>query len=176
MSKSHEHARLMLEKAAEDLYVLDLLIADTGAPDAVIGFHAQQAVEKAIKAVLSDRGVEYPRTHDLAGLAGLARGDGVPGPPDEADLDLLTPYGAPLRHEPDAHPKSENALDRTWAAGVVQRTLAWAENLLRRPGENRRGALAPMKPLGNTARGHPDVLCLNCRPGGLDPVTYRVIR
>jgi HEPN domain-containing protein len=141
MNRSHEYAGILIARARDDRVMMGTLMNAPDSPDWGVGFHAQQAVEKAIKAVLSDRGVEYPRTHDLAGLAGLVRGEGVPGPPDEADLDLLTPYGAPLRYEPDAHPRSENALDRTWAAGVVQRTLAWAENLLRRPGENRGGHL-----------------------------------
>lgn len=34
-------------------------------------FHAQQCVEKLMKAVLIDRGVSPPRTHDLLALASL---------------------------------------------------------------------------------------------------------
>ena len=40
--------------------------------DDVVGYHAQQAVEKAIKAVLVLCGIDFPRTHDLDFL--LARG------------------------------------------------------------------------------------------------------
>jgi HEPN domain-containing protein len=33
--------------------------------DAIVGFHARQAVEKAIKAVFAAREVEYGKTHQL---------------------------------------------------------------------------------------------------------------
>ncbi len=34
-------------------------------------FHAQQAAEKAIKALLIDRDIEFPYIHDIAGLFAL---------------------------------------------------------------------------------------------------------
>ena len=37
----------------------------------IFGFHAQQAVEKALKAWVSFIGVEYPRIHDLEELLKL---------------------------------------------------------------------------------------------------------
>jgi len=37
---------LMLDKAAQDEYVLDKLLADDDAPVEIFGFHAQQAAEK----------------------------------------------------------------------------------------------------------------------------------
>lgn len=39
--------------------------------DSIFGFHAQQVVEKSLKAWLSGIGAEYPKTHDLSLL--LAR-------------------------------------------------------------------------------------------------------
>lgn len=38
-----------------------------GITDGVLGFHTQQAVEKALKAVLAVNGVEFPYSHDLNG-------------------------------------------------------------------------------------------------------------
>ncbi|MCC7277407.1 MAG: HEPN domain-containing protein [Chromatiaceae bacterium] len=58
-----EHARALLARARDDRYVVCQLGADQEAPAWVLGFHAQQAVEKALKAVLSGTGLEYPRTH-----------------------------------------------------------------------------------------------------------------
>lgn len=135
MNRSREYARTLLRKARDDAWMLAQLIGKSEAPDWGLGFHAQQAVEKAIKAVLSDRGVEFPRTHDLAELTELARGAGVSEPPDGADLDLLTPYGAPVRYEVAADVGLERGLDRNWATGVVQRTLSWAQDLLGTKGE-----------------------------------------
>jgi len=40
-------------------------------PDAILGFHAQQAVEKLIKALLSQPGVPFELTHNLARLESL---------------------------------------------------------------------------------------------------------
>jgi HEPN domain-containing protein len=45
--------------------------------DEVFGFHAQQAVEKALKAWLTLKGIEYPKTHDLASLLHLLQGSGA---------------------------------------------------------------------------------------------------
>ncbi len=40
-------------------------------------FHAQQTVEKCLKAILVDRNIEFPRVHNIAYLFGLLPGDGV---------------------------------------------------------------------------------------------------
>lgn len=34
----------------------------------VLGFHAQQAVEKLLKALLCEKGLKFPRTHDIESL------------------------------------------------------------------------------------------------------------
>jgi hypothetical protein len=44
--------------------------------DEIFGFHAQQAVEKALKAWCAHRGITYPLTHDLSELLSLLREDG----------------------------------------------------------------------------------------------------
>jgi HEPN domain-containing protein len=66
-----EVAGLLLQKAREDLSAAQALIATEDQADHVIGFHLQQAVEKALKSVLADRAVEIPRTHDLGYLVEL---------------------------------------------------------------------------------------------------------
>ena len=65
---SHDHALLLLSKARADKLVLDKLADDSEIADDVIGFHAQQAVEKLLKAILANRNVEYPRAHDMERL------------------------------------------------------------------------------------------------------------
>jgi HEPN domain-containing protein len=40
-------------------------------------FHAQQCVEKYLKALLVTRGLTFPRTHDLAALSDLCRQAGI---------------------------------------------------------------------------------------------------
>jgi hypothetical protein len=41
----------VLDKAAQDEFVLNVLVPHPQSPDEAIGFHAQQAVEKTVKAV-----------------------------------------------------------------------------------------------------------------------------
>ena len=130
MPESREHALALLQKARDDRYVLERLAEDPQAPLWTIGFHAQQAVEKALKAVLTDQGTEYPYTHNLSALVKLLEGAGVATPADAAVFPRLTPYGAPLRYEPPVGKQQESHLDPSWATGLVKRTLAWAEDLL----------------------------------------------
>lgn len=55
--------------ARRDRTTLTLLAGIAEAPMAPVGFHAQQAVEKALKAISGSRGIEAERTHDLVALA-----------------------------------------------------------------------------------------------------------
>ena len=59
-----------LDKARRDLCLAERLASDGSFPDAAC-FHAQQAVEKLLKAALIARAVPIPRTHDLVHLDGL---------------------------------------------------------------------------------------------------------
>ena len=54
-------------------------------------FHAQQAIEKSLKAVLFAIEIEFGRTHDLIKLAQLARSKGVSLPIPDGELRKLNP-------------------------------------------------------------------------------------
>ena len=73
MSLLLDHAWGLLARARDDLYVVRRLAAEPDVPGWVLGFHAQQSVEKALKAVLSAAGITYPRTHNLVMLVELLR-------------------------------------------------------------------------------------------------------
>ena len=60
-----DHARLMLRMAGNDLKALQGMLDVTTFVTEIFGFHAQQAVEKSLKAWLSLVVVYYPRMHDL---------------------------------------------------------------------------------------------------------------
>lgn len=68
-----EHFELLLAKAAQDEYTLEVLLLHPEVSDEVFGFHAQQAAEKLLKAAITAAGAEYPRSHRLAELIDLAR-------------------------------------------------------------------------------------------------------
>jgi hypothetical protein len=65
-------AQILLIKAAEDETALH---AD-GIPESILGFHAQQAVEKLIKALLSQLTVPFELTHNLGRLQTALNGAG----------------------------------------------------------------------------------------------------
>lgn len=100
MNRSREYALVLLQKARDDLYVLERLATDADAPTWSVGFHAQQAVEKALKAVLAARSVEFPRTHNLAQLLDLLREQGLPPPRGWAEPAAVDPLrrDLALRH------------------------------------------------------------------------------
>lgn len=52
-------------KAEEDIKAGKILLESGDYPSAVVCFHAQQAVEKYLKAFLTEKGIEFRRTHDL---------------------------------------------------------------------------------------------------------------
>ena len=59
-----DQARLLQRKAAQDLAVLDRLLNDAAIDDETLGYHAQQAAEKLIEALLALHGHDYPRSHN----------------------------------------------------------------------------------------------------------------
>ncbi len=91
-------------------------MADAEVPDRIVGFHAQQAVELFLKAVLSLQGVGYERTHDIERLASLLSAGGVEPPPDVDELAQLTPWAVERRY---GDPFEPEPLDRQWALRLV---------------------------------------------------------
>jgi HEPN domain-containing protein len=98
MAGQSELAAELLELAADDEAAARALISAGSVTESIIGFHAQQTVEKALKATLASRGVEFPFSHDLARLMELCDSAGVPLPSALDDVDRLTPYGVRLRY------------------------------------------------------------------------------
>jgi hypothetical protein len=107
ISPSYSPAQILLIKAAEDEKALAL----DDLPEAIVGFHAQQAVEKLIKALLAQLNIPFEKTHDLARLKKLldAAGESLPLTPMQlGDLndfsvfyryDLLFQFAVPERED-----------------------------------------------------------------------------
>ena len=116
-----EVAELFLRKAASDLSAARSLPRDADQHDDVVGFHAQQAVEKSLKAVLAARSSEIPRTHDLDLLTRLA----APGPrelPNElSGAKELSPWAVATRYD-----DIDAAFDRGAALQMAENSLIWA--------------------------------------------------
>ncbi len=88
----------LLALAREDLASAEALDRDERVSDSPVGFHAQQAVEKCLKAAIASRGLEFPFTHDVGLLMQLCEDAGFELPADLAEADRLTPYAAALRY------------------------------------------------------------------------------
>lgn len=121
-----DEARLFVAKAGEDEYVLDRLLEDPGAPEAVLGFHAQQAAEKLLKAALFLVGAAPPRTHNLAELMDRAAESGLALPAECESLRWLTPYAVLYRYEGDAEGDGEELARHETREGL-RRLRAWVE-------------------------------------------------
>lgn len=82
MTPQREEAARLLRLAGRDQAAFVALIGAPGVSAAVAFFHAQQAAEKALKAVMCLHALEYRRTHDLEELAGqLADAGQAPASP-----------------------------------------------------------------------------------------------
>lgn len=112
-----------MEKVDDDLEAMSVLSAAGRAP-AIIGFHAQQAAEKALKALLVHRGEHYPKTHDLLVLARLTQ------TPDDVfhACEILSPaYVASRYPEIQAVPDLEEARE---LEGLAKEVVAWVRRQL----------------------------------------------
>jgi len=118
-------ARLLLAKAAQDQLVVEKLLLDGDVADEVIGFHAQQAAEKLLKAILAARGVRVRRTHDLAELLDLCTDAGAALPDWLEACRELTPFAVQFRYELPV--PGSASLDRSAALSLLRRLRAWCQ-------------------------------------------------
>jgi HEPN domain-containing protein len=116
-------ARVLLQRAAEDIVLVQRVASDMDIADAIVGFHAQQAVEKSIKAVLAARDVEYGKTHQLNYLVRLLVGEGLNPPSSVIEADELSPWAVEFRYETESEP----ALDRPGMLGLIEDVRRWAD-------------------------------------------------
>lgn len=94
-------------------------------------FHAHQAVEKSLKAVLVAEGIPFPRTHNLKILLELLPPEPCL-PADVADVAKLTDYAVSARYPGIEEPVSEEEYRE--AVRLAQKVVEWAEDALGRAG------------------------------------------
>jgi HEPN domain-containing protein len=129
MDKSTERALSLLRKAREDYHAAACLAADLDASLWTVGFHAQQAVEKAVKAALMGRGVRYPFTHDIAALLKLAHQAGLQLPSGSDDMPYLSPFGTLFRYEDEEWGLPET-LNQEHFLGWAEKAVEWAGTII----------------------------------------------
>lgn len=123
--EGEEYAFVLLRRSENDAEALRVLAEAHAVGDEILGFHAQQAVEKALKAVLVSRTVEFPRTHDLDFLLDVASQAGIAVPPEIVDSSWLTPWAAQLRYDAGDAP-----LDHARAIAAATFATAWARSAI----------------------------------------------
>jgi HEPN domain-containing protein len=118
------HARSNLARCRSDRRLPDVLFED-------LCFDAQQAAEKAVKAVLVSKGRRFPKTHDLAELLDLVATTGTEVPPDVLEAKRLTPYAVAGRYPGVSEDASEE--DYREALETAEEPVAWAQRLVAGP-------------------------------------------
>ncbi|HEX9974874.1 MAG TPA: HEPN domain-containing protein [bacterium] len=109
----------------------DLEIARIEPPPAVmlegLCFHAQQAAEKAIKAVLIANSKPFPKTHNISTLLDLLP-DNLNIPDEVQEATILTDYSVMTRYPGAIEPVEE---DEYWhAIHLAAAVVSWAQKLL----------------------------------------------
>jgi len=125
MSSEPAQPARLLALAREDLAVARL-IERAGLSPVALGFHAQQTVEKSLKAVLAAREGSFPFTHDIEALIELCEGAGLELPADVQGAEALSPYAGATRYGL-GDPATVAPAD---AIRCAERTVGWAEALV----------------------------------------------
>jgi HEPN domain-containing protein len=119
-------ARVLLQRATDDITLVRRVADDMEIADAIVGFHAQQAVEKSIKAVLAARDIEYGKTHQLNYLVGQLTENGLDLPSSVIEADELSPWAVEFRYETNPEP----SLDRIATLRLIEDIWRWANTVI----------------------------------------------
>jgi HEPN domain-containing protein len=91
-------------------------------------FLAQQAAEKALKAVYQSRGLPFRYTHDLEELGKGLEDGGIEIPSEVKEAIVLTRYAVETRYPGTVEPITEE--EYLEAISLAEGVVAWAEKIL----------------------------------------------
>jgi HEPN domain-containing protein len=89
-------------------------------------FHAQQAAEKAVKALLIKHGVEFPYVHDLSELLTLLEQKGIDFPETVKQGEKLTRFAVFTRYPGIASPVSHEEYEE--ALNLAEEIVHWVQD------------------------------------------------
>jgi HEPN domain-containing protein len=92
-------------------------------------FQAQQAAEKAIKAVYISRNVAFPYIHDISQLLAVLEKESVVIPHDIKTASMLTLYAAQTRYPGLENPVSDDEYHQALVS--AERVVVWAEKTIK---------------------------------------------
>ncbi|MCX6911469.1 MAG: HEPN domain-containing protein [Verrucomicrobia bacterium] len=118
-------AQEWLVHADGDLHYARLGQKDADALESLIVFHAQQAIEKALKAVLVGDEVDFPKTHDLEQLVEIIEDAGIAWPAGLNKVLEFTSFATQGRYPGFDDPITEADVEE--AIAMAERVLVWAK-------------------------------------------------
>ena len=127
--RQQELAQLLLQKAAQDLEAVKSLSDSKNVADEIVGFHAQQTIEKALKAALTRIGVEFSFTHDLLTLFQQVAESGIKAPTGPEAVDGLTAFAVQFRYAL----YDDEPFDRQAAIQLATTYVEWARVIVELP-------------------------------------------
>lgn len=130
MTIANEEVAMLLRLANQDRLAFLTLCANPEIEMRVVGFHAQQAIEKFLKATLVARGKVFAPTHDLAKLAQAIEGAGVALPVAVGALKRLNPYAVAFRYDD----RDINTVTRVEISALVDNIASFVKTTLGGPG------------------------------------------
>lgn len=108
-----------------DLRLAKISLKDTQILPEDCTFHAQQCAEKALKALLIAKSIEYPRTHSLEVLVGLLNERGMQIPETIDQAYILTQYAVQTRYPGEWEPITRHEARK--AMELAEYILVWVE-------------------------------------------------
>jgi HEPN domain-containing protein len=121
--KWDEQFEHLLRRAVADEQAMKVL-AQAGADPQIIGFHAQQASEKFLKAFLSHHRITYGRSHDLRVLLDLVEKHVQVVPKEVEEVCQLGPYAVEFRYQ-DIPSGAETQPSAQWMIERVESVRDW---------------------------------------------------
>jgi HEPN domain-containing protein len=116
-----------MRHARSDLDIARMVEEERIAPE-ILAFHAQQAAEKALKALLVQRQVEFPRLHVIGLLLKLCQENGYEGTESLANAVTLTHYAVVTRYPGEAEAVTRQ--EAREAFELADLVLSWVETQL----------------------------------------------
>jgi len=116
-------ARSNLARAREGSQIAGVYFED-------LCFDAQQAAEKALKALLIHRAVRFPYIHDLAELFGLVEQAGQEAPSTVRQAARLTRYAVVTRYPGLLEPVTREEYEE--AVALAEEVVRWVQGVIER--------------------------------------------
>ncbi len=113
-----QHAHSNLRIAERGTRLKGVLLED-------LCFNAQQAAEKALKAVCVQRQVDFPKTHSLVRLMDILEADGLSLSEEIKAADILTQYAVQARYPGENEEITPDEYRETLQ--LAARVVFWAE-------------------------------------------------